>query len=270
MPVPGDGVGFGAVAAAAAVGAGDVHIGKELHVKRHLAGSVAGGAAQLAGVIGERARLQARGFRLVGARECAAQVVEHAAIGGDSRAHVRADGSCIDELRADDAGGVDPAHAGGQVFACVYAVQRGNQLLQHQRGLAASGYAGNRCQPVDGQVHRQRVHGMQRAGFQMDSAVLEQLTLRAARAHVGHGAGRGRFVLRRQIPPDQRAVIGPQLARRAAGDHVAAAGSGSRAHFHQVVRRGQDARVVIDHHHRVAVSQQVAHDTQQAVDVGRV
>ena len=49
-----------------------------------------------------------------------------------------------------------------------------------------------------------------------------------------------------------------------------AAGSGLRAHFHQVVRRGQDARVVIDHHYRVAVGQQVAHDAQQAVDVGRM
>ena len=72
MPIPGDGVGLGAVAAAAAIGAGHINVGKELHVKRHLAGSVAGGAAQLAGVIGERARLQARGFCLVGASERAA------------------------------------------------------------------------------------------------------------------------------------------------------------------------------------------------------
>ena len=57
VPVPGDGVGLAAVAAAAAIGAGDVHVGKELHVKRHLAGAVAGGAAQLAGVVGERAGL---------------------------------------------------------------------------------------------------------------------------------------------------------------------------------------------------------------------
>ena len=138
VPVPGDGVCLGAVAAAAAVGARDVHIGKELHVKRHLAGSVAGGAAQLAGIVGERARLQTRSFCLVGTGERAAQVVEHAAIGGDGRAHVRADGGCVDELRADDAGGVDPAHAGGQRFVHVCAVQSRNQLFEHQRGLAAS------------------------------------------------------------------------------------------------------------------------------------
>ena len=145
VPVPGDGVGVVAVATAAAIGAGNVHVGKELHIKRHLAGAVAGGAAQLAGVVGERARLQARGFRLLGASERAAQVVEHPAVGGDGRAHVRTDGRCVDELRADDADGVDPAHAGGQCFACVCAVQGRNQLFEHERGLAASRYAGDRC-----------------------------------------------------------------------------------------------------------------------------
>ena len=102
------------------------------------------------------------------------------------------------------------------------------------------------------------MHGVQHVGLQVDGAALEQLVFRAARAHIRHGVGCGR----RQVPPDQRAIICPQLRRRSARHHVPAVGSGIRAHFHQVVRRGQDARVVIDHHHRVAVGQQVAHDAQ--------
>ena len=45
-------------AAAAAVGAGDVHVGEELHVQRYLPGAVTGRAAQGPGVVRERPGLQ--------------------------------------------------------------------------------------------------------------------------------------------------------------------------------------------------------------------
>ena len=53
-----DGVGLSSVAAAAAVGAGDVHVGEELHVQRYLPGAVTGRAAQGPGVVRERPGLQ--------------------------------------------------------------------------------------------------------------------------------------------------------------------------------------------------------------------
>ena len=67
-----DGVGGSAVAAAAAVGAGDVHIGKELHVQGDLPRAVAGGAAQRPGVVGEIAGLEPRSLGLGQLRESAA------------------------------------------------------------------------------------------------------------------------------------------------------------------------------------------------------
>ena len=60
----GDRIGALVVAGAVAGGAGDIHVRQELHVEGYLPGAVADRAAQGAGVVGERARLEILGFRL--------------------------------------------------------------------------------------------------------------------------------------------------------------------------------------------------------------
>ena len=165
---PANRIGLRAVAASAAIGARYVHIRKKLHVKRHLTRTIARGATQLAGVVGERAGLQARRLRRLGTRKRAAQVVKHAGVRRHRRAHVRPDGRSVHQLHARNAVSCDAAHGAGKRLTCNHRGQRRNQLLKHHGGLAASRHTGNRYQPVHRQVNHQRMHRVQRVRFHMD------------------------------------------------------------------------------------------------------
>ena len=109
--------GLRGVARASAHGAGDVHVGQELHVQADGARAVAFGAAQLPRVVGEVARFQPGRLGFGRAREGAAQLVVHPGVGGHGGAHVRADGRGVDEVRPLDARGFDALDVGGKLRA---------------------------------------------------------------------------------------------------------------------------------------------------------
>ena len=52
--------------------------------------------------------------------------------------------------------------------------------------------------------------------------------------------------------------------------NVATARSGSRTHFNEIVSRTQYAHIMIDEYHRIAVSQQITHYTDQSLDIRRM
>ena len=105
-----NGVGLAPVAAAAAVGAGNVHVGEELHVQGNLPRAVAGGAAQGSGVVGERARLQSLFLGVRQGGEGAAQIVQHAGVGAHGGAYVHADGRGVHQIDPRDARSVHGQH----------------------------------------------------------------------------------------------------------------------------------------------------------------
>ena len=73
-----------------------------------------------------------------------------------------------------------------------------------------------------------------------------------------------------QEGPDPACRVMLDVVHGSLGDDVPALGTGDRAHLHEPVGLGEDARVVVDHHHGVAVGDEVAHDAHEAVDVGGV
>ena len=158
-----DACGRGAVAASAAVRAVDVHVGQKLHVKRYLARAVAGRAAQAARVVREVPGLVARLARGVRVRVGPAQVVEDAAVGCHRGAHVGADGRGVYEVGARDARGVKRRHVGGQRLARRRGRKRGNERLEHKRGLSGAGDARHGHQTPLGNVHAKRPHRVEAA-----------------------------------------------------------------------------------------------------------
>ena len=89
-------LGRGAIARTAAIGAGDVDVGQELHVERNLPRAVARVATQASRIVREVARLQTRRLRPFGARIGAAQVVERTAIRRHGRSDVNPDRARVD------------------------------------------------------------------------------------------------------------------------------------------------------------------------------
>ena len=99
-----------AVTAAAAVRAGDIHIGQKLHVQADTAGTVAGGAAQFAGVVGEVAGFVFAFFCVRRAGENFTQLIVHIGVCRNGGAHVDTDRRSIDELHLVNALGADRLH----------------------------------------------------------------------------------------------------------------------------------------------------------------
>ena len=133
---PANFLGSGSVARPSAIGAGDVDVGQELHVERDLPRAVAGSAAKASCVVREIAHLQPCRFRGIGARVCAAHIVERAAIRGDRRAHIDADGGGVDEVRAANALGLNRGDVLGKRSACRRCGKRGNKCFEHERRFA--------------------------------------------------------------------------------------------------------------------------------------
>ena len=175
---------FLAIARAVAIGAGDVHVGEELHVKRYLPRAVAGGATQAARVVREGARLE---LALLG-RGCgcegAAQVIHDAGVGCHRRADVRTDGCRVDEMDTLNARRDDTAHMCGQLSAVKRRLQCGDEALENEGGLSRSRDAGDDCHASQGNLHGKRFHGMQGQRLELDGAFLEHDLIICTFAHM--------------------------------------------------------------------------------------
>ena len=104
---------------------------------------------------------------------------------------------------------------------------------------------------------------MNRGGLQANGAVVEDLLGRRLLATEDIGA-----------PGDERCDaagrVGDRIRHGGAHDDLAAVVPRARADLHQPVGLAQQRRVVVDDEHRVAVRQQVPHDAEKSIDVGRM
>ena len=215
------------VAAAAAFGTGNLHVGQELHVQADDAGAVADGAAQAAGVVGEVPRLVPQPLGVGGAGVELAQLVVDVGVGGHRRADVDADGGGVDQFDLGDAGGLQRPDMPRQGAAGGRRLQGGHQAFQHQGGLARARHPGDHRQPALGDAHLERPDGVDGSGGEGDGPLLEELRFR-------HG-----------LPPHRRppGQEGSDLAVRVLhkgldrpfGDDLPAARAGRGAHLDQPV-----------------------------------
>ena len=204
-----------AVACAVAVRAVDVHVGQELHVECDLPGAIAGRAAQRAGVVRERARLESTRLRRIGARIEPPQIVEHTAVGGDGGAHVRTDRRRVDHRDAVDSRRIERAHMFRQAFAGNLRSERGHKAFEHERGLAGTGDAGDHGETMFWHARIQGVHGVQRRGLDFQCAFVEYLVRGRLRAH-------DLQTLARKERSDERVRVAFDVTHRTLRDHSAA------------------------------------------------
>ena len=133
--------------------------------------------------------------------------------------------------------------------------------LVHERRLARARDAGHADEEPERQVHRH---------------VLEVVLARAADEEtprrVGPPApgGAGHREAAREVRPGLRAGLLEQARDRALVDHLAALAAGAGAEVDHVVGGGDEGRVVLDHHHRVARVGQPAQDADELLRVARV
>ena len=104
---------------------------------------------------------------------------------------------------------------------------------------------------------------MQRLGLHRDGAEVEHLVRSGARP-------REHVLLAREEAADARCGIGRHLGDGPLADHAPAVRPRAGAQLDEVVRLGEDARVVVHHHDGVAVGQKVAHDAEKTIHVGGV
>ena len=255
-------VGRPGVAAAPAVGAGDLHVGQELDVQTDGTGAVADRAAQAAGVVGEIPGLVAQLFGVGGAGVELAQFVVDVGVGGDGGPDVDPDGGGVDQLDLGDAGGLQRADVVRQGPAGGHRLHRGDQAFQHHGGLARARHPRHHRQPPLGKARFQRVDGVDGPGGKDDGAFCKQGV---------RGNSRPPHV---RLPGQERPDLGPgvllDVGHRPFGDDLPAAGAGLGAHLHQPVGLLEDLGVVVHQQHRVAVRHKVLHDAGQPHDVGRV
>ena len=95
----------------------------------------------------------------------------YARIGGDGGTDVDADGRGVNELDMRDAPGVYRADVRGQSAAVYACLKRGNEAFQHHRGLAGAGHACDNGEPPFGNVHLQRLDGVNFRSGQVNDAV---------------------------------------------------------------------------------------------------
>ena len=186
-------------------------------------------------------------------------------VGRHGASHVDADGRGVDELGPRDPLGVHGPHVGGERCAGGRGVDRGNEALQHERGLARARDARHGHELTARNVNGKRLHGVDGVRLQVDATVLERFGDAAALNPSGplpHHAPRPG-----EKRPDTAFRRAFHIRNRALCDHVPAAGAGNRSHLDEPVRLGEDALVVVDHHHGVAIGEEVAHDAHEAVDV---
>ena len=122
--------------------------------------SVADGASQVAGVVGEVAGLVAVVFRVGRAGVEFAQLVVDVSVGGHRGADVDADGRGVDEFHVLDAFRENVGDVVGHPFPSGQRLQRGHEAFQNQRRLAGSGDARHYGEPPFGNIDLQRLYGV--------------------------------------------------------------------------------------------------------------
>ena len=152
-----------AITRPATIGAGNVNIGKELHVERYLACSIASGATQASRVVRKITQLETCFLCCFSMCVGTTQVVKHAAVRCHSRAHVDANGRCIDKVRAMNAFRIDCRHVLGECFAGDCCFKCGNERFQHKGRFARTGNARYCDKTSFGNVKGKRLYRVQSA-----------------------------------------------------------------------------------------------------------
>ena len=149
-------------------------------------------------------------------------------VGCHGGADIDADGGGIDELHMGDSLGLHPPDVGGQGAAVNVSFQGGDQALQHHGGLAGAGNPGDHGQPPLGDLHVQRLYGMDLVGGKKNGALVKEPVFGGAVPEPGFG-GSG----------EEGADLGDGVffngGNAALGDDMAALGSGLRPHFNDPV-----------------------------------
>ena len=148
------------IAGAAAVGARNIHIRQELHIKAHNSRAIAAGAAKGAGIIGKIARLAALFPCIGGFCIQLAQLVVNARIGGHRGTDIYAYGGCVYQLDMRDALGANITDMRGKRSACNAGFQRGHKAFQHHCGFAGARYPRYNGQPPFGDIDFKGLYGM--------------------------------------------------------------------------------------------------------------
>lgn len=199
-------------------------------------------------------------MRGVRAREGAAQVVEHATVGGDGRAHVNANRRGVDEVRPADPLGIERRNVGGKRLSRRSRRERRGELLEHERGLARARHACHGDETATRHVDREGPHRVQAAGLQVNASQVKH----GVRACL---APRRNALTAREVWSDERLWVLSHLGHASLRQHATSTSTRLGTHLNDVVRCGKDPRVVVDHHDGVAVGDKVAHHAEKAVDV---
>ena len=251
-----------AVAGAAALGARNLHIRQELHIQTDNACAIADRAAQLAGVVGEIARLITKALRIGGAGKNLAQLVMDVGIGCYCGAHIDADGRCVNQLDLTDAFCLHRLHVGRQGAARRLCRQRRDKAFQYQRGLAGAGDPRHHGQAALGKRHLQRLYRVDGISRKPDAPLGEKLLRRAV---CGGGV---------PCPAQKGAYLGcrvrGQVGHRPLCNDAPAACARLGAHLNQPIGFRQHLGIMVNQHHRVAVRNQIVHHAVQPHDVGGV
>ena len=187
----------------------------------------------------------------------------HVHISCNRGANIDSDGRCVDQLDLRNAFRGDGFHILRQCFAVCHGLQRRNQTFEHHGRLPRAGHAGDGGQPSSRNFDGQRLDRVNRVSRHLNRAEVKQVRLVRPRAHL-HGRFTG------QECADFRLRVSRNRVDRALCDHIAAVFSGLRSHLDEPVRVLEDFRVVIHQHDRVAVRDQIAHNTAQTLDIGRM
>ena len=142
-------------------------------------------------------------------------------------------------------------------------LQRRNQTFQHHGCLAGTGNTGHNRKSSFRNFNIQRFDRMNRVGGHMDLPEGKQFCLRNA-------GSQGCIGLSGQKRSNHRIWILYKLRDRSLRDDMTASGTGHRSHFNDPVGFTKNLRIVINQHHRVAISNQIMHHSIQTIDVGWV
>ena len=242
-----------------AVGTGDVDVGEELHVEGDLAGAFAFRAAQRARVVREIAGRQPGVLRRIQASIRTSEVVEDAGIGGHGGADVDADRGGVDDVDAVDPLGVDLTHMiGSRTLVC--GLERGDEAVEDEGGLARSGHSRDDGQPLPGDLRVEGVDRVERCGAQPDPTVFEGRRGGRGSAHEGFGASG-------EVGADAGFAAAVEVGDGAGGHDRAAVAAGPGTDLDEVIGFAEDERIVVDHDDGVALVEEVGDDTLQAFDI---
>ena len=254
---------LGPEARSAALRAGDVDVGEELHLDLLEALAGARLAAPAGDVEGERRRRVAAQARRLGRREAGPDQVEGAQVGDRIRPRRRADGRLVDEHDVGDAlGAADLAARTRDADRLPAALlEAAVEDLLDQRRLAGARNAGHRDEAAERDV---------------DIEVLEVVGRRAAHAEAEMRerppplAGHGNLAPPAEEGARDRGARAGQLGGRAREDEVASALARAGAEVDRVIGGADDRGVVLDDDHGVPLVAQPVQGTDETLRIARV